>query len=333
MLTQRVVSAMRGTITRPARWLLLGALAAGLSACGTAGATAAHPAAAAPPAVMDSSGPMNMNLKPLNQPLRPMTLVRNGNQVTINLYTEQRIVTVAPGVRFAAWTFDGTVPGPVIHLRQGDDVTLVLHNLDPDMPHSIDLHAAQVAPNLNYVDVPPGQSRTIRFVASVPGVFMYHCATQPGLLHMEKGMYGAVVVDPPGPTAGGPEYVPVQSEFYDSMNSLLNGAPTYVVFNGEANRYMSAPLHAQVGVPVRFAVVNAGPNDWSAFHVIGAILDTVQPSGSPDTVFHDLQTWTIAPGDGALITVVFRQPGTYKFVTHAFRDVDKGAEGSVLVSD
>jgi nitrite reductase (NO-forming) len=239
---------------------------------------------------MDAGGPMNMNLKPLNQPVRPMSLVRNGNQVTINMYTEQRIVTVAPGVRFAAWTFNGTVPRPVIDLRQGDDVTLVLHNLDPDMPHSIDLHAAQVAPNLNYVDVPPGQSRTIRFVASVPGVLMYHCATQPGLLHREKGMYGAVVVDPPGPTAGGPAYVLVQSEFYDSIHALLNGAPTYVVFNGEANRYMSAPLHAQVGVPVRFAVVIAGPNDWSAFHVIGAILDTVQPSGSPDTVFHDLQT-------------------------------------------
>ncbi|CAB1128823.1 Nitrite reductase (NO-forming) [Candidatus Hydrogenisulfobacillus filiaventi] len=265
----------------------------------------------------------------LNQKPMPMTVARQGSQVFIHMYTEENWVTIAPGVRFHAWDFDGTVPGPVLHLQQGDQVSLTLTNLDPRLPHSIDLHAAQIAPSANYIDVMPGHSFTLHFTARVPGVYMYHCAD--GLEHMGKGMYGMVVVQPAGVPVTGPEFDLVQSEFYSSYQAMLNGSPQYVVFNGEADRYMTHPLTATVGEPVHFAVVNAGPNQWSAFHVIGAILQNVRPSGSRETVFHNLQTWSIAPGDGAWITVVFRHPGTYKFVTHDFADVAKGAVGEIVV--
>jgi nitrite reductase (NO-forming) len=318
---------------RTTPWISLAvtaALAAGLTGCGTKGPTSSAPSAT--PANIMGLGAMNMGMSDLNQPIEPMTEVRHGQNVTINMYTEERVVTIAPGVRWAAWTFDGTVPGPVIQLDQGDHVTLILHNIDPRMPHSIDLHAAQIAPSANYVDVLPGQSRVIHFVAEVPGVFMYHCATQPDLLHMEKGMYGEIIVNPDHTTPVTPQYHLVQSEFYANWNALLNGSPTYVTFNGVADQYLDHPLTAKVGQPVQFAVVNAGPNEWSAFHIIGAIMSSVQPSGSVETVFHDLQTYSIAPGDGALITVTFQQPGTYKFLTHSFRDVEKGAVGEIVVT-
>lgn len=109
----------------------------------------------------------------LNQTPKPMKIVRTGSSVSIDMYTEETEVEIAPGVMFPAWTFDGTVPGPVIELRQGDHVTLTLHNIDPNMSHSIDLHAALVAPDQNFVDVAPGKTRTIHFDASLPGVFMY----------------------------------------------------------------------------------------------------------------------------------------------------------------
>ncbi|MDP4107154.1 MAG: multicopper oxidase domain-containing protein [Bacillota bacterium] len=271
--------------------------------------------------------------KGLNQKPKPMTIVRNGQNVTINMFTEETMVEVSPGVKFSAWTFDGTVPGPVLNLQQGDHVKLILHNLDPKMAHSIDLHAAMVDPSKSFVNVAPGKSETIQFDASLPGVFMYHCATEPMALHMAQGMYGAMVVTPKGQEP--PTYTIVQSEFYKSMdmNSVINEAPNYVVFNGQANQYVNNPLTVKTGQPITVAFVNAGPNEFSAFHVVGTILRDVQASGNPQNHLYNVQTYSIAPGDGALIQLKFEVPGTYSFVSHSISSMDKGAVGQFKVTE
>lgn len=147
-----------------------------------------------------------------------MTETRVGNHVTINLTTEENFFRIADGVSFHAWTFDGTVPGPVIYLNQGDHVTVTLHNADPYMMHSIDFHAALVAPSKDFVDVMPGKSKTFSFTAELPGVFMYHCETVPMALHIAQGMYGMVVVTPKG--GHKPNVVIEQSEFYESGRTV-----------------------------------------------------------------------------------------------------------------
>ncbi|MCL6452396.1 MAG: multicopper oxidase domain-containing protein [Alicyclobacillus sp.] len=325
------------------------ALVTVLAGCGAAGSTSAPNAQAVGRATGGSANevPMNgmgqagnrANQMPssmpgqgLNQTPRPMQVVRRGHDVSITMYTEETRVEIAPGVSFPAWTFDGTVPGPVIQLEQGDHVQLTLHNLDPHMSHSIDLHAALVAPNQNYVDVPPGGTRTITFDATVPGVFLYHCETQPMALHIAQGMYGAVVVTPKGQQP--PQFTIVQSEFYKplDLDDVENGTPQYVVFNGEANRYMLHPLHVRAGQTISVAFVDAGPNDWSAFHVVGSILREVEASGNPANRLTDVQTASVAPGDGILLTLRFPQPGTYTFTTHSMRDAAKGAMGSFVVT-
>ncbi len=283
-------------------------------------------AASNPPAT-----PSGTHTKPLNQKPRPMTVVRHGNAVSIQMYAEETEVSIAPGVTFPAWTFDGTVPGPVIELRQGDHVTLTLHNLDPRMTHSIDLHAALVPPNADFTEILPGQSKTIHFVASVPGVFMYHCESAPMPLHIAQGMYGAVVVTPPGQTP--PLYTLVQGEFYkpDNLNSVLNGEPRYVVFNGYAGRYVNNPLPAPLNKPFTVAVVNAGPNEFSAFHVVGSILRDVQDTG-PANNLYNVQTYGIPPGGGALIHLEFNQPGKYTFVSHVMSQFARGDVGVFAVT-
>ena len=286
----------------------------------------------------DSSGNSNgaasepTAMRTVNQKPRPMLFVRRGNHVTIQMYTEETTVNVAPGTPFHAWTFDGTVPGPVLLLRQGDRVSLTLHNLDPLMAHSIDLHAALLAPNLNFVDVPPGRSRTIHFVASVPGVFLYHCESAPMLQHIAMGMYGAVVVTQKAMPA--PRAVVVQSEFYlpPTYDNMLNGQPSYVVFNGQVDRMVSHPLRATVGRPLTIAFVNAGPNESSAFHVVGSTLRTVDLSGNPADALHDVQTVDVPPGDGILATLTFAQPGVYPFVSHDMRQFARGAMGHIVVT-
>jgi FtsP/CotA-like multicopper oxidase with cupredoxin domain len=83
----------------------------------------------------------------------------------IRLEVSHQTIEIAPGVKYAAWTFDGTVPGPPLHIRQGDTVAFTLVNR-ANMPHSMDFHAAEIAPSKYYVNVLPGDSLQYRFVAA-----------------------------------------------------------------------------------------------------------------------------------------------------------------------
>jgi len=162
-------------------------------------------------------------------------------------------LNVAPGATYAAWTFGGRVPGPALHVGQGDtvDFTVVNH---ANIPHSMDFHAAELAPSKYYVNVMPGDSLHYRFVARVPGAFLYHCGTAPVAMHIANGMYGALIVDPATPEPKAKEFFLVQSEFYfapkpgaDGAHTLDGGkllglAPDHVVFNGRASQYAEHPL-------------------------------------------------------------------------------------------
>lgn len=247
-------------------------------------------------------------------------------------------VTVAPGVSYAAWTFEGGVPGPALHVRQGDTVEFTLVNR-ANIPHSMDFHAAEIAPSKYYVNVMPGDSLHYRFVGRVPGAFMYHCGTAPVAMHIANGMYGALVVDPATPRPKAKEFVLVQSEFYFTpkpgsdgaytldWEKLLSLAPDHVVFNGRVSQYAEHPLEVPVGGLVRLYVVNAGPNRISSFHVVGGIFERVFVDGSQANPLLGVQTVNIPVGGSAIFEIRLREAGDYPFVTHAFADATKGAVG------
>ncbi len=200
-------------------------------------------------------------------------------------------VQIAPGVKYSAWAWAGGAPGPVIHVHQGQMVKITLTNKGA-IPHSVDFHAARVAPDKAFTDVMPGQSVSYMFRANDPGVFMYHCGTKPVLMHIANGMYGAIVVEPRAgmlPKADR-DYVLVASEWYLSSNGLDEPAvfdmakaharqPDWMTFNGYAGQYVKHPLTAKPGELVRFWVVDAGPSLDTDFHIVGTILDTAYPFG------------------------------------------------------
>lgn len=249
-------------------------------------------------------------------------------------------IAVAHGMTYDAWTFDGRVPGPFLRVTEGDTVDFTLVNRAP-IPHSMDFHAAEIAPNRVYINVVPGDSLQYHFVARVPGAFLYHCGTAPVAMHIANGMYGAIIVDPKHARPPAREFVLVQSEFYtqhapggaDSTalaldwQKLLGLAPDYVTFNGRAAQYATAPLHVRPAEPVRLYVVNAGPNRISAFHVVGAIFDRVFLDGSSTATLSGVQTVDVPVGGGAIFELRLAEVGDYPFVTHAFADATKGAVG------
>ncbi|MFG3494848.1 multicopper oxidase domain-containing protein [Streptomyces sp. NPDC047928] len=245
---------------------------------------------------------------------------------------------VAPGVRQRLWTFGGTAPGPVLRGRVGDTFEITLVN-DGTIGHSIDFHAGALAPDRPMRTIQPGQSLTYRFTATRSGVWMYHCSTMPMSLHIANGMFGAVIIDPPGLPKADREYVLVQSEFYlGSQSGTADAAkirtrqPDMVAFNGYANQYDHDPLTAKPGERVRIWVLAAGPNLPSAFHVVGGQFDTVFHEGAyelrPGGAEHGgAQVLDLAPASGGFVELSFPEAGDYPFVTHAMTDAERGAHG------
>jgi nitrite reductase (NO-forming) len=268
-----------------------------------------------------------------------------GALVKVHMTMKNMVIHVAPGVKYESWAFDGHgAPGPFIHVRQGQTVQMTLTN-DGTIPHSIDFHAARIAPNVAFKDVAPGQSFTFRFTASDPGVFMYHCGTKPVLMHIANGMYGAIVVDPKTPLPHADRsYVLVASEWYMSNDGIAQPAsfdmakahasmPDWMTFNGYANQYVTHPLTADPGDKVRFYVVDAGPTMNTNFHIVGTLLNRAWVNADMTRYQRDVQTAIVPAGGGGVFDVKIDQRGLYPFVSHAFAHVDLGQVGLLNVGD
>jgi nitrite reductase (NO-forming) len=268
-----------------------------------------------------------------------------GDVVKVGMKLKDMTVEIAPGVKYNTWAFDGHgAPGPILHVRQGQTVEMTLTN-GGAIPHSIDFHAARIAPDVAFKDVAPGKSFTFRFKANDPGVYMYHCGTKPVLAHIANGMYGAIVVEP---KAGLPkvdnEYVLVASEWYLNGDGIKQPAsldmakaramlPDWTTFNGYANQYVTHPLTADPGETSRFWVVAAGPTLDTNFHVVGTILDRAWVNGDMTTFQRGVQTVAVPAGGGAVFDVKIDEPGHYPFVSHAFAHVDLGQVGLLKVGN
>lgn len=273
----------------------------------------------------------------------------------VRLDLTHKLVEIEDGVKLETWTFGDSVPGPVVHVRQGDRVIFTMTNRSNEpsdvtfpMPHSIDFHSAMVNPIDKYRTIGPGQTLDFEWTANYPGIFMYHCGTPMLLHHMVMGMYGAVIVDPAGgyPDKVDREYVLVQSELYtkvkdpkkpevltSDIEKALKKQPTHVVFNGKVGRHVGEPLKAKPGERVRLYVLNVGPTDTSSFHVVGTLFDKVYMDGNPQNLMRGMQTVLLGSSSGAVVEFVIPEAGRYPFVDHEFADATMGALGFIDATD
>ncbi|MGY4858453.1 multicopper oxidase domain-containing protein [Cryobacterium sp. AP23] len=258
--------------------------------------------------------------------------------------TVQNVETeVAPGVTQMLWTFNGTAPGPTLRGTVGDVFEITLVNAGT-VGHSIDFHAGAVAPDDVMRTIRPGESLLYTFTATRSGIWLYHCSTMPMSVHIANGMFGAVIIDPPGLAAVDHEYLVVQSELYlGAQGAEVDAAkveaqtPDLVVFNGYANQYAARPLRARAGQTVRVWVLAAGPNVGSAFHVVGGQFHTVYKEG--DYLLKDggstgtggSQVLDLAAAQGGFVELTFTAAGRYPFVSHVMSDAEKGARGIIEV--
>ena len=277
----------------------------------------------------------------------PATVVYSEDGVVdVSLTTKEVIAEVADGSTINYWTFDGTVPGPFVRVREGDTVRLTIHNDETSLhPHNVDFHAVTgPGGGAAATIVAPGESKTFTFKALNAGLFVYHCAFGNPGLHMTHGMYGMILVEPKGglPEVDKEFYV-MQGEFYSEGNlgreglqlfdtqGYLNGTPQYVVFNGKTGALVGN-MSANVGETVRLYVGNGGVNLTSNFHVIGEIFDRVYREGDLLTApAEGLQTTLIPAGGAVMVEFKVDYPGNFVLVDHALARVDRGAWGALHV--
>ena len=284
--------------------------------------------------------------------------------VKVTFTVQEKKMEVAPGDSIWAFTYNGTIPGPMIVVHQGDFVELTLKNPSTNTQmHNIDFHAATGAMGGGDVSlVNPGQQVTFRFRCIRTGVFVYHCAPGGTMvpIHVTSGMNGAIMVLPKGglkdengnPITFDRAYYIAEQDFYlpkDKDGKTINIAtpqesiqqmaesiktlkPTNIVFNGKQGALLgSNALKAKVGEKVLFITSQA--NRDTRIHLIGGHADLYWPGGKfdnkPDV---DYETWAVPGGSAAAALYKFREPGTYLLLNHNLIEAfDYGAMAQVKV--
>lgn len=271
--------------------------------------------------------------------------------VRIKLNAQEVISEIAPDIYQYYLTFNKQVPGPMLRVREGDTIELTLENDKTSLHvHSIDLHAVHgPGGGSTLTQVAPGETKTFRFKALNPGLFIYHCATPNVSSHSSHGQYGLIMVDPKDSSIAlskvDKEFYIVQGEFYTigeigkrglmrfDSDAFINGTPNYVVFNGKIES--SPRMKAKVGDKIRIYVGNGGVNLISSFHVIGEIFDKVYPDaaiGEGSSIFKNVQTTAVLPGGASIVEFTVNVPGKYLLVDHALARMNKGAWAVLEVS-
>ena len=261
---------------------------------------------------------------------------------------EKQVVIDDQGTTFQAMTFDGSMPGPMMVVHEGDYVELTLVNPDTNaLPHNIDFHSATGALGGGALTlINPGEEVVLRWKATRTGTFVYHCAPEGAMIpwHVVSGMHGTVMVLPRGGLKDGKGnplkydriyyvgehdlYVPKDEngkyksydspgESYTDTLAVMRGLiPTHVVFNGKVGALTGKnAMTAKVGATV--LIVHSQANRDSRPHLIGGhgdyVWETGKFSNAPET---DLETWFIRGGSAGAALYKFLQPGIYAYVNH-----------------
>ena len=257
---------------------------------------------------------------------------------------EQEVAVDNQGTTHRAWTYDGTIPGPLVRVRQGDVVEFTLRNeAENENSHSIDFHAAVVDVLDEFESIKPGETKRFTFKAEHPGIFIYHCGSDSMAEHISRGMYGVIIVDPKAgysPAFPKPdrEYVLVQGDRFEPGTSAedraMNRRWTGALINGKQFHYdpvhdpnANLTLEAAPGERVRIYFVNAMINEAAAFHPIAGIWERVWDNGNPRNVRYGLQTVEVAPAHGMIFDIVppADRPTNNALVDHRMKHALNGA--------
>jgi manganese oxidase len=244
------------------------------------------------------------------------------------LVAHDREVEVAPGIFFPAWTYNGTVPGPV--LRATEDDLLRVHFVNAGShPHTIHfhgIHPADMDGVFETVDV--GKRFTYEFPARPYGMHLYHCHSTPLKKHIHKGLYGAFIIDPPKPRRPAQELAMVINGF----DTDGDGENNFYTVNGRSFYYSRYPIRVRRSQTVRIYLANLTEFDLlNSFHLHGDFF-RYYPTGSGDA-FEYTDTVMLCQGQRGIIEIDFAHTGRFMFHAHQSEFTELGWMGFFEVVD
>jgi manganese oxidase len=239
------------------------------------------------------------------------------------LSAEEVEVEVAPGVMYPAWAYNGQVPGPTLRAREGDQLRVVFRNKDTH-PHTIHFHGFHPA-NMDGVfeQVAPGQEFVYEFDAEPFGMHLYHCHTMPLKKHIEKGLYGAFVIDPKEGREEADELVMVMNGF----DTNFDGANEVYAVNTVAFHHQRHPVELKLGELVRIYVVNVLEFDFvNSFHTHANFFD-YYPTGTKLEPSDFTDTKVFGQGERGIMEFRYNFPGLFMFHAHVSEFAELGWMG------
>jgi FtsP/CotA-like multicopper oxidase with cupredoxin domain len=308
-------------------------LAAGVGAVGVATTLAQHAAGAPAPqqtggnhgqhiAVFPGATGGPHDLDHLLYPPPPLP-AEPGRIRRYTLVAQDREIEIAKGVKYPAWTFNGTVPGPIIRATEGDRLIVDFIN-ESAHPHTIHFHGIHPA-NMDGVFevVNPGGRFTYDFIAEPFGCHLYHCHVMPIKKHIEKGLYGAFIIDPPTPRPPAKELVMVMNGF----DTDFDGENEFYTVNGIANYYAQYPIPLKVGELVRVYLINITEFDLiNSMHIHANIFKLYRTGTSLDQ-YEITDTVTLGQGERCILEFTYKYPGRYMFHAHQSEFAELGWMG------
>jgi nitrite reductase (NO-forming) len=264
-------------------------------------------------------GPHALDAALLPPPAEPAA---PGRVRPVQLWASEQPIQVARDRSFAAWTFNGRVPGPIVRATEGDELDVRFHNFGM-RAHNVHFHGRHDPLQDGWEPVPPGGDAEYRISAEPFGLHLYHCHAMPVSEHLAHGLYGAYIVDPPQPRPQALELVLLLSGFDldgDGKNELY-------AWNGVAGYYDLYPIKVPVGRLVRVYLVNlVGPDPVASFHLHAQTFDVyrtgtrLQPDETTDVV-------TLGQAERAILEFTLPKPGRYMFHPHQQAMAESGAMG------
>jgi FtsP/CotA-like multicopper oxidase with cupredoxin domain len=253
---------------------------------------------------------------------------RPGRVREYSLIAVDRDLEIAPGVFFPAWTYNGTVPGPVIRATEDDLLRVQLANVGSH-PHTIHFHGIHPSEMDGVFEVvQPGESFTYEFPARPYGMQLYHCHASPIKKHIHKGLYGAFIIDPPKPRPPARELVLVMNG-YDTDG---DGENNFYTVNGLAFYYAKYPIRVRRDQLVRIYIANLTEFDLvNSFHLHGDFF-RYYPTGSSDQ-FEYTDTVMLCQGQRGIIEIEFANTGRFMFHAHQSEFTELGWMGFFDVTD
>jgi FtsP/CotA-like multicopper oxidase with cupredoxin domain len=243
------------------------------------------------------------------------------------LVATQKDIEVAPGVTFSAWVYNGRLPGPTLRAKEGDRLRIIFRNGSAH-PHTIHFHGLHPA-SMDGVagtgagEIQAGRSTVYEFDAEPFGLHLYHCHVRPLAEHIQKGLYGAFVIDPKQGREEADELVMVMHGLdtnFDRENEI------YAV-NGIGFAYMDPPVRVKRGQLVRIYLANLTEFDpINSFHVHGNFFNyfptgtSLQPVELTDTVMQ-------CQGQRGVLELRFPRAGRFMFHAHQSEFTELGWQG------